>query len=213
MKTITRHLPFTDKTEWYWPANDIKLVQVFDDVGDIDLTMKYVKNPQVCVQAGGACGVWPLRYAQLFDLVYTFEPMKANRECLMLNLSGVDNVTVFASALSDSVTNGDMLFEKSEKDNYGAVYFKPGAGDVTTKTIDSLGLGACDIIQLDIEGYEPEALKGAIDTIERFKPVIVLEEKPLPQFAHRDYKEARYFIEGLGYKQVDAIKRDVIFAC
>ena len=213
MKTITRQLPFTDKTEWYWPVNDIKLVQVFDDVQDIDLTMKYVEKAGVCVQAGGACGVWPMRYSQLFDRVYTFEPMAANHLCLIRNLEGIDNVGVLHNALSDTVSSGDMLFEKSEKDNYGAVYFKPGAGDVTTKTIDSLGLGACDLIQLDIEGYEPEALKGAIDTIERFKPVIVLEEKPLPQFAHRDYKEARYFIEGLGYKQVDAIKRDVIFAC
>ena len=64
MKIINRTLPFTDKTEWSWPDEDEKLVQVFEHVVDIDLTIKYVEATNLVVQAGGACGVWPLRYAR-----------------------------------------------------------------------------------------------------------------------------------------------------
>lgn len=213
MKTIVRHLPFTDKTEWLWPDEDEKLVQVFDDVCDIDIIMSHVDQTRVCVQAGGACGVWPLRYSQLFDWVYTFEPMRENMECLARNIEGVKNIKSYGNALSDNQETGSMAFDRSEHNNYGAVYFKPGRGSVVTEKIDGLNLDCCDLIQLDIEGYEPEALRGAIQTIEAFRPVIVLEEKPLPQFSSRDYKEARYFIEGLGYKEVGRIKKDVIFKC
>jgi len=212
MKIINRTLPFTDKTEWSWPDEDEKLVQVFDHVVDIDLTMKYIDNPRVCVQAGGACGVWPLRYAQLFETVHTFEPMALNRQCLNVNVKGYDNIIVHPFGLSDKNESGDMVFDRSEHNNYGAVYFKPGSGDVKTMTIDSLELDVCDLIQLDIEGYELEALQGAVETIVKCKPVVVLEEKPLPQLS-RDHKAPRYYLESLGYKEIDRVHKDVIFGC
>ena len=46
---------------------------------------------------------------------------------------------------------------------------------VPTLTIDQLALDHCDLIQLDYEGYEPNVILGAMDTIERFKPVVSLE--------------------------------------
>lgn len=42
-------------------------------------------------------------------------------------------------------------------------------------TIDSLNLDSCDVIHLDIEGYETNALRGAMKTIQKYKPLIVLE--------------------------------------
>lgn len=36
------------------------------------------------------------------------------------------------------------------------------------------------VIQLDIEGYEADALKGARDTVRRCQPIIVLETIPGP---------------------------------
>lgn len=228
MKIINRELPFTSKTEWVWPDNDKKLVQVFEHVTDIDVFMKHVDNAHTCVQAGGAAGVWPYRYAQLFNTVHTFEPMPENRECLLANTTYLETNTtytpvstcdihVYPYALSDeAMQHGAIVFEKTEQDNYGAVYFTSDVDEntprrVSTSTIDNLDLLQCDLIQLDIEGHELEALLGGLNTIQKFKPVIVLEEKPLPQLK-RDYKEPRYLLERLGYAQVDAVHRDVVFA-
>ena len=64
----------------------------------------------------------------------------------------------------------------AEADNCGT--HKVIAGDsVEVRTVDGLGLDACDLIWLDIEGAEADAIKGAMATIEKFSPIIVLEEK------------------------------------
>jgi len=42
-------------------------------------------------------------------------------------------------------------------------------------TIDSLKLERCDLIKLDCEGMEFEALSGAVETIERCKPILFVE--------------------------------------
>lgn len=39
-----------------------------------------------------------------------------------------------------------------------------------------MNLQTCDLIQLDLEGYEFNALLGGIETIKRCKPVIVIED-------------------------------------
>jgi hypothetical protein len=42
-------------------------------------------------------------------------------------------------------------------------------------TIDSLGLNACSLILLDVEGHELEVLQGAANTINQFHPGIIVE--------------------------------------
>lgn len=210
MKIIERNLPWSNKIRWAWPERDDKLIQVFDQVNDIDRIMKHVDGNQVCVQAGGACGMWPLRYADFFETVYTFEPVRENYECLKFNTYDASNIKPYPVALSDKEAIGKILLHPSEQGNAGAGYFEVGVGDVTSITIDGFNLEACDLIQLDVEGHELEALKGAEHTIEKYSPVIVIEEKPLPQMED-DYRFARIYIETQGYEEIDRIHRDVIF--
>ena len=42
-------------------------------------------------------------------------------------------------------------------------------------TIDSLQLRSCDLIKLDVEGWENRALEGGMQTIARFRPVLFFE--------------------------------------
>jgi FkbM family methyltransferase len=212
MKNIKRSLPWTTKVDWAWPDEDEKFVQVFGHVADIDYIMQFVDSTDVCVQAGGACGVWPMRFSMFFGLVFTFEPMPENYECLKRNIKGYINIMEHNFALSDRFKKGSMKFDRTEHNNYGAVYFDEGEGSVESMPLDALCLDACDLIQLDIEGHELEALKGSIHTITKFKPTIVLEEKPLPQLS-RDYKMPRYFLQDLGYKEVGKVHKDIILTC
>lgn len=46
---------------------------------------------------------------------------------------------------------------------------------VRTLTLDSLKLERVDLIKLDIEGMELEALAGGVETIKRCKPILVVE--------------------------------------
>ena len=61
------------------------------------------------------------------------------------------------------------------------------------------------VLQLDIEGYEKEALMGAIDILKRCHPILLLEN-PLP-----DPTWLEQNILSLGYKFVKEVQGNSIF--
>ena len=68
-----------------------------------------------------------------------------------------------------------------------------------------------DLLQLDIEGFEHQAILGAAETIDRCSPVIVLELKGLGKRYGYSDEETIEFLSDLGYKIKDRIHRDVLF--
>jgi FkbM family methyltransferase len=211
LKTIPNSFSWFNRKHWYWPDIDEKLIQVNDWVRDADLALKYIKNKNVCVQAGGACGVWPAYLSTHFKKVITFEPVKDNYDCLKLNTEEIENISFFNAALGDKNTgNVSMNLDRCEKNNAGAYYMTDG-GKIPCTYIDKLKLKACDFIALDIEGFEHLALMGAENTIIKYKPVIMLEEKPLPHLKNNEHLYAREYLLSMGYKQVDQIHRDAVF--
>ena len=83
--------------------------------------------------------------------------------------------------------------------NHGAhrINLNENGSEKTTK-IDSLNLQICDLIQLDIEGFEYQALVGAKETLERCKPVIIVEtahggvsERQMNVMNYRKYWQGR----------------------
>lgn len=135
-----------------------------------ELVTKFVSEPIVCVQAGGNCGLFVKKYAELFDVVYTFEPDPINFYCINMNVTE-PNVFKYQACLGYKHETVDIT--RTFKD-VGSTHVK-GKGMIPTLMIDDLGLQRCDLIHLDIEGYELNALKGAIETIKRCKPIIALE--------------------------------------
>lgn len=206
-------LPWTDVTKWRWPDGDKKLVKVFDHVSDIDAIMPYVKNPRVCIQAGGACGVWPLRFAQFFDCVYTFEPLIGNYKCLLFNIEGARNIVAHNAPLANDDMKYKIFNDMAERENCGAGYCVPSDNGIEAMRIDDIELGCCDLIQLDVEGFELNALQGGAKTIERHRPVIVLEEKPLPHVSGSPAAPRKWLEDNFGYKLAETIHRDVILTC
>ena len=105
---------------------------------------------------------------------YTFEPEPLNFLCLNLNVTE-RNVIKLQACLGDKhelVGLGNYLNDS------GSTHVKNEKSEqsvVPTLTIDDLNLESCDLIHLDIEGYELFALKGAVETIKKFKPVIAFE--------------------------------------
>ena len=199
-----------DGRQWTWPKEDQKLLQVFDQHKDINFILDYVTDFTRCIQAGGACGVWPYYLSQHFGQVYTFEPEVINFQCLSDNTAECDNVTKQRVALGVGSCGISMHRDGFEDHNCGAWYAKIGGG-IPMVSIDSLNLESVGLVQLDIEGFEKMALLGGLKTIERCSPVIVIEEKPLPQI--KDALAARRLLNSIGYTEKARIHRDVIFTC
>lgn len=201
---------FKKINDFWVPEKDVGCsAVVFSSLSDVNEAVKLCKKREVCIQAGGNFGVWPAYIAGIFDTVYTFEPDALNFACMCRNIGDITRIIKFQAALGDKAGCID-LFRRPE--NAGA-HFICGAGNIPTMKIDSLALPACDLIVLDIEGYELKALKGAEITIQSFLPVIHLEDKGLSVKYGVDQGAAEKWLERIGYQVRDRVGRDVILSC
>ena len=196
---------------FWWPDNDRDChPAVLKEVYKIGLLDKYLKEKRVCVQAGGNVGVFPRELAKEFECVYTFEPHPENYECLEKNCPE-ENIIMKQAALGN---NSDMIkvgSSRKDLDNNCGAYQVLGEGDIPTVMIDDLRLSSCDLIYLDIEGYELFALQGGYETIKEFHPVIVIENKILPlMYDVTPEQVTDFLINEFGYEVKEKVQRDVI---
>jgi FkbM family methyltransferase len=107
--------------------------------------------------------------------VYTFEPDPLSFFCLTNNCQ-FDNIIKFNAALGDK--NGLIKVKEFHPDNRGMNRVEPTtdiAHSIPIVAIDNFELQDVKLIQLDLEGYEIPAIKGALKTIKKHKPVMILE--------------------------------------
>lgn len=74
--------------------------------------------------------------------------------------------------------------------------------EVDVIRLDDFGLESCHLLKIDIEGAEHLALCGAVETLKRFRPIILSEinPDPLQQVSGVSASEYVGFLEGLGYR-------------
>lgn len=193
---------------YVWPINDVGCAQVVFDFVGLETACQHCKTFDVAVQAGGNCGVWPVALSKKFKSVYTFEPDPTNFFCLGIN-TPQPNIFKFNAALGDNRGCVDMaLYEH----NTGAHYVA-GPGPIPVLRIDDLGLSSCGLIYLDVEGYEFDALRGGLNTIKTFRPVIGIEDKGMSdKFGYKKGDIEHWLVNVYNYQVVSRPRRDVIFA-
>tara|TARA_B110000211_G_scaffold120245_1_gene139047 strand:+ start:6361 stop:7098 length:738 start_codon:yes stop_codon:yes gene_type:complete len=187
---------------------------ILDLALDAPKWMELVSGRDVVVQAGGNQGMYPKYYAGLFKKVYTFEPDEDNYFCLDYNCQGTQyhkqkvglgesNTTMNLVQLN--VNNTGMHRTVSDE----VIKANPNiptscVTKVEMITLDSLNIEACDLLQLDVELYETEALVGAEETIKKYSPIIVVEtgNRPSP---------ADGYLNLLGYKMHSQLRMDAIY--
>jgi FkbM family methyltransferase len=176
-KVITDLVEVKDE-RWLWPSYDKDSYKVqISDTTLYEHIEPFLKYKRVMVQAGGNCGVMLEKFVLHFDIVYTFEPDPLNFYCLNINLP-YTNLIKFNSCLGDThklVALNNGLTTNIQ--DVGAVHINDhfSSGDVPILRIDDLNLDQCDLIQLDIEGFEYYAILGGINTIKKYHPVLCLE--------------------------------------
>lgn len=182
----------------WWP-DDVgeKWRHALNHLESIEVGLSECSSFRTAVQAGGNIGLWPRRLAKSFDRVYTFEPDAASRECLQRNVPA--NVIVSPDALG--AEPGECRVQHKSLGSHRISTTDEGAAASLT-TVDSLDLFDVDFLQLDIEGYELFALRGALETIKRSHPIIQVELRGFTEkFGHTD-DQVRELLAGLGYGQV-----------
>ena len=213
------HQYFPADFKFLWPRGDESLHGDIPTLAHLDTDVfPLVKNKGVAVQAGGAMGMWAKRMAQVFKTVYTFEPTPQSFYCLNFNCPE-ENIVAFNAALGNDRKMVHMGFpehrakSKAGKENYGGFRCLEG-GTIPTLRLDDLSLPHCDLIMLDLEGYELFALQGAYDTINRCQPVIVMEDKGCSNvFGYQKGEVEKWLSMGdIGYKTLKRFHggRDVV---
>lgn len=199
--------------KWVWPIIDENSWEGQNQFTDMaDIVLQYVKNKNVMIQAGGNCGFLLSQFVEHFDIVYTFEPDPVNFYCLNQNVTS-PNVIKMQCCLGNNPTpvKTQQLIRPERLHDTGGVHIS-GEGYTPTIIVDNLNLPGCDLIQLDVEGYELNALLGAIETIKKYKPVLCVEfcEKWLNRY-NNNSKEVLNLIHSLGYRLVEEYGVDKIF--
>lgn len=133
---------------------------------------KYTRDQRCVIQAGGNCGLYPRLLSNIFSLVYTFEPDPLNFHCLVNNCQK-DNIVKFNCALGEH--NSRVTVIRNSMENVGMHQVAELENSALPQlTIDSLNLQP-SMVSLDVEGYEPNVIRGAIETIRTYTPLVVCE--------------------------------------
>jgi FkbM family methyltransferase len=146
--------------------------------------------------------------------IYAFEPNSENFACAewttLLNALGnirlqqvalgdVSSTRQMQTALAGVALGGMSRITDMPKDPTGDYE------DVATVRLDDVLPEQADIgvLQLDVEGFEEPALKGALETITRCRPILILETVP------EAFMESS--ITPLGYRQAGSVCGNTIF--
>ncbi len=143
------------------------------------------------VDVGAHVGLWSYNFAPACQVVEAFEPVALHRACFELNvlqpLADPTRVNLHACALGAS--EGSVSIRTGPASSGDS--WVGGAGDIPMVTLDSFNFTHVDVIKIDCEGYEENVLRGAMDTIRRCRPVILVEQK-------RDMASSRFGLQQLG---------------
>jgi FkbM family methyltransferase len=205
LKEQTREIFFIEGAGLWWPAYEPtgrSYEALKRRAPDYMAAVRRCGDFRTCVQAGGHVGLWPRNLAQYFKRVVTFEPDRACYEALLRNIEGATGIEAHNVALGTA--RGELPFRVHR--NSGSASIDP-RGDyvVPVTTIDALGLSDCGLICLDIEGSEQAALRGARETIAKFRPPIYVEQLE----GYRAALDA--FIVDLGYKLDARAGKDALY--
>jgi FkbM family methyltransferase len=162
--------------KWTWPANDENSWMYQNQYNELaDYVLPYVKEKNIMIQAGGNCGFVLSTFIDHFNHIYTFEPDPINFYCLNQNITNQNVIKLQCCLGNNNIpVKTQQLIRPDKPNDTGGVYIA-GEGYTPSIKIDNLNLPDCSLIQLDVEGYELEAILGGINTIKKYKPVLCIE--------------------------------------
>jgi FkbM family methyltransferase len=140
--------------------------------------------------------------------VWGFEPNPENYACALetARINGLGNVVLANAALGERPGAVTMVTEDRARQSLGGASRVAGEGDVLRGQEIQVRVVTVDdvvppdrlvsIVQLDVEGFEAFALRGAILTVRRWRPILVLETLPEDEWFSENVLDLGYRVEG-----------------
>jgi FkbM family methyltransferase len=184
---------FDDLQLTLYPGNEICrsiFVTGRYEPNEFSLLSKILKPGMTFVDVGANLGVYTLYAARKVGTdgcVISIEPSSREMEILKANVhaNALSNVSLQQVALTEQASEVELLVacaRQSGHNTLGSFGYNTSLNHrekIQTMRLDdlaqSIGIQRVDIIKMDIEGGELGALRGAVDTLRRHHPVLLLE--------------------------------------
>ena len=151
---------------------------------EIKVFDKYVQSGDTVLDIGANIGTHTLWFANKVGpkgSVIAFEPQRLIFQTLCANmaLNSITNVDCkqLGVGYSKRLVTVPVL-DPLKENNFGGLSIDeeyPEGEPVAICRVDDIGLPRCDFIKMDVEGMEPEALQGAMNTIVKCRPILYVE--------------------------------------
>lgn len=132
---------------------------------------------------------------------YAFEPQPRIFQVLCANLALNDVGNAFAYPEGCGEAEGAAVvppIDYAQTGNFGGVSLLADGSrgvQVQIRPLDALQLPSCGLIKIDVEGFEPQVLRGARQTIARCRPIIYVENDRAAQ-----QQEVISLVAEMGYR-------------
>lgn len=164
-----------------WRAlQNAKSSDIFDEVSYEEhylLDEEHVKKGFYIIDGGAFCGETAIVMSKLVGptgRVFAFEPVESAYKVLCSQ--NLENTVCIPKGLHDQTK--ELAFHIVEGDEFSSSVRKDGEIRIAVTSIDDYvseqKLSRVDFIKMDIEGSELSALKGAKNTIVKFKPMLAI---------------------------------------
>lgn len=182
------------------------------DLPTVDRLVDLCRQHRVAVQAGGHLGIFAKRLAASFEAVYTFEAA-ADLFVLMTQNAPEPNIHRYQAALGyhRQMVGTARVRRDGKPHAHEGVTHIAGAGPIPTLQVDDLRLSACDLLLLDIEGWELYALMGADATLRVHRPVVCVEVNRNLTYLGLEPADVRRYLDDRGYQRALRLEADEIY--
>jgi FkbM family methyltransferase len=187
----------------------------------VPMLRQVIPDDAVVIDVGAHAGQFTKLFARLAPkgFVYAFEPGSYARAILRtaVRLNRLRNVAILPLALGERSGVAILTVPVKRSGSYGFGLAHLAGGNETAAEIEAvgvatlddavmaLGIGRLAFIKADIEGYELRLVRGARDTLRRFKPALLLEvDEPRLVRAGDRMEELWSELEALGYHAYEA---------
>lgn len=167
---------------------------------ELPIAIKKCSAKGVVLDVGAWYGPYSYWLSKKSLWVHAFEPnpevadtlMALKRKNVTVHPTAVSNINGIANLYLSGSGKGteaqSSLIENSDCDNQLSI-------KVPTLSIDSLEIKNVELIKIDVEGHEESVVRGAIKTICKYHPVLLVELED----RYADIASTISFLENLGY--------------
>lgn len=178
----------------------------------LDLAVSHCANLDLVIDVGANIGLFATRFSAIFQRVVCFEPTTVVYDCLRANCRHATNVEIYKVGL-DHEPGLVTMTAPADSHNVGVYSIRDFVGSqqdlehetVPVVALDQFGLKP-DLIKIDTQGFEPNVLRGAMETLAACDPVLLIEvESPAVR------SELQKLLTPIGYRAIAAVRHDQVW--